>query len=130
MLHGIIEKLVNAVILLIEKRYNMKMIFAIVRPEKVYEVKGALSQAGFGASTKWAVSGRGKQHGIQVGELVYDEMSKNMLMITADDEDKNEIIDIIMDSARTGENGNSGDGRIFVLPIEEAYTISSQSKDN
>ncbi|MDD2980753.1 MAG: P-II family nitrogen regulator [Hespellia sp.] len=39
-------------------------------------------------------------------------------------------MDIIMDTARTGENGNSGDGRVFVVPIEEAYTISSQSKDN
>ena len=43
---------------------------------------------------------------------------------------KNEIIDIIMDTAQTGESGNSGDGRIFVLPVEESYTISSQSKDD
>ena len=70
------------------------MIYAIVRPEKVYEVNKALADAGYGASTKWSVAGRGKQHGIQVGELVYDEMSKNMLMIVCDDDDKNEIIDI------------------------------------
>ena len=108
----------------------MKMIFAIVRPEKVYEVNKALAEAGFGASTKWGVSGRGKQHGIQVGEIIYDEMTKNMLMVVCEDEDKNEIIDVIMDSAQTGENGNSGDGRIFVVPLEEAYTISSRSKDN
>lgn len=108
----------------------MKMIFAVVRPEKVYEVNKALADAGFGASTKWAVAGRGKQHGIQVGEIVYDEMTKNMLMVACDDEDKNEIIDVIMDNAQTGEEGNSGDGRIFVLPIEEAYTISSRSKDD
>ena len=57
-------------------------------------------------------------------------MTKNLLMIAADDEDKNEIIDIIMDAAQTGETGNSGDGKIFVLPIEESYTISSQSKDD
>ncbi|MDO5401869.1 MAG: P-II family nitrogen regulator [Eubacteriales bacterium] len=107
----------------------MKMIFAIVRPEKVYEVNKALVDAGYGASTKWSVAGRGKQHGIQVGEIVYDEMTKNMLMVACDEEDKNEIIDIIMDTARTGENGNSGDGRVFVVPIEEAYTISSQSKE-
>lgn len=107
----------------------MKMIFAIVRPEKVYEVNKALVDAGFGASTKWSVAGRGKQHGIQVGEIVYDEMTKNMLMVACEEDEKNEIIDIIMDTARTGENGNSGDGRVFVLPIEEAYTISSQSKD-
>ena len=68
----------------------MKMIYAIVRPEKVYEVNKALADAGYGASTKWSVAGRGKQHGIKVGELVYDEMSKNMLMIVCDDDDKNE----------------------------------------
>lgn len=111
-------------------RKVMKMIFAIVRPEKVYEVNKALADAGFAASTKWSVAGRGKQHGIQVGDIVYDEMTKNMLMIACDDDDKNEIIDVIIDTAQTGESGNSGDGRIFVLPIEESYTISTQSKDD
>jgi nitrogen regulatory protein PII 1 len=108
----------------------MKMIFAIVRPEKIYEVNKALSDAGFAASTKWSVAGRGKQHGIQVGDIVYDEMSKNVLMVVCEDDNKNEIIDIIIESAQTGESGNSGDGKIFVLPVEESYTISSQSKDN
>lgn len=108
----------------------MKMIYAIVRLEKAYEINKALADAGFGASTKWSVSGRGKQHGIHVGDVVYEEMSKNILMIACDDEDKNEIIDVIMDSAQTGEEGNSGDGRIFVVPIEEAYTISTRSKDD
>lgn len=107
----------------------MKLIFAIVRPEKVYEVNKALAEAGFAASTKWNVSGRGKQNGIQVGDIIYDEMSKNMLMVACDDENKNDIIDVIMDNAQTGETGNSGDGRIFVVPIEEAYTISTQSKE-
>lgn len=108
----------------------MKMIFAVVRPEKVYEVNKALADAGHTASTKWTVAGRGKQHGIQVGDIVYEEMTKNMLMVACDDDEKNEIIDIIIDTAQTGETGNSGDGRIFVLPIEESYTISNQSKDD
>lgn len=38
----------------------MKMIFAVVRPEKVYEVNKALADAGHTASTKWTVAGRGK----------------------------------------------------------------------
>jgi nitrogen regulatory protein PII 1 len=109
---------------------TMKMIFAIVRPEKIYEVNKTLSDAGYAASTKWSVAGRGKQHGIQVGDIVYDEMSKNVLMVVCEDEQKNDIIDIIIESAQTGESGNSGDGKIFVLPVEESYTISSQSKDN
>lgn len=114
-----------------ERKENpMKMIFAVVRPDKAYEINKALADAGYAASTKWTVAGRGKQQGIQVGDIVYDEMNKNMIMIACDDDDKNEIIDIIMDYAQTGENGNSGDGRIFVLPIEESYTISKQSKDD
>lgn len=108
----------------------MKMIFGIVRPEKAYEVNGALAEAGFFASTKWNVSGRGKQHGIQVGDVVYDEMSKVVIMVACTEEDKNEIIDIMMDHAQTGETGNSGDGKIFVVPVEESYTISSSSKDD
>lgn len=107
----------------------MKMIIAIVRPEKIMEVNHALAEGGFHASTKWAVSGRGKQRGIQVGDVVYEEMSKNLLMVAVDDDSKDEVIDIIIQSALSGDNGNSGDGRIFVLPIEEAYTISGQSKD-
>lgn len=108
----------------------MKMIFAIVRPEKIYEINKALADAGFAGSTKWSVSGRGKQNGIQVGDIVYDSMTKEMLMVACDDDSKNEIIDIIMDYAQTGEAGNSGDGRIFVVPVEEAYTISTQSKED
>ncbi len=108
----------------------MKMIYAVVRPKKVNDVVDALKDAGYGASTRWAVSGIGKQQGIQVGDVIYDEMTKSMLMIACKDEDKDEIIDIIIESAQTGETGNSGDGKIFVLPIGESYTISKQEKDD
>lgn len=107
----------------------MKMVWAVVRPEKVYEITAALAEAGFYASTKWGVAGRGKQKGIQVGDVCYEEMSKNAIMVVVEDENKNEVIDIIMESAITGDSGNSGDGKVFVLPVEESYTISSSSKD-
>lgn len=107
----------------------MKMIVAVIRNEKAYEVNKALEEAGYNASTKWNVSGRGRQKGIQVGDVVYEEMSKKLIMIIVNDESKNEVIDIIMDSAITGEYGNSGDGKIFVVPVNESYTISSQTKD-
>lgn len=108
----------------------MKMITAIVRPEKVYEVNNALSAAGFHASTKWNVEGRGKQRGIQVGDVIYEEMSKSFLVVVIEDEKKDEVIDIIMQTAMTGESGNSGDGKVFVVPVEESYTISNMSKDS
>lgn len=105
------------------------MVWAVVRPEKVYEVTGALAEAGYNASTKWQVAGRGRQKGIQVGDVCYEEITKNTIMVVVEDANKNEVIDIIMETALTGESGNSGDGKIFVLPIEESYTISSSSKD-
>lgn len=108
----------------------MKMIWSVVRPEKVYEVTNALAEAGYNASTKWQIGGRGKQKGIQVGDVFYEEITKMALMVVVNDEDKNEVIDIIMETSQTGEDGNSGDGKIFVLPIEESYTISSSTKDD
>lgn len=107
----------------------MKMVWAVVRPEKVYEVTSTLAEAGYNASTKWQVGGRGRQKGIQVGDVCYEEITKNAIMVVVDDESKDEVIDLIMQSAITGESGNSGDGKIFVLPVEESYTISSSSKD-
>lgn len=106
----------------------MLMIRAIVRPERVAFVMGALSKAGFTAVTEMDVYGRGKQNGITVGSVYYDELPKTMLLIIIDDKDKEQVVELIMDNARTGENGNMGDGRIFVLPVEEAYTISTKTK--
>lgn len=107
----------------------MKMVMAIIRPNSVVEVSKALEVAGYLASTKWGVSGRGKQRGIQVGDVIYEEIAKTSLMVVCDDDYKNEVIDIIMQSAITGDSGNPGDGKIFVLPVEESYTISEQVKD-
>ena len=98
----------------------MQMIRAIIRPEKVDEVVDELDSNGFPAFTKIDVFGRGKQKGIRIGPVVYDELAKVMLMIAVDDEDVGAVIKIIEDSARTG---SFGDGKIFVSPIDEAYTI-------
>ncbi|MCD5404962.1 MAG: P-II family nitrogen regulator [Desulfotomaculum sp.] len=103
----------------------MKMIRAIVRPEKSDEVVEALSQAGCVALTKMDVVGRGKQKGIQVGSVYYDELPKVMLMIVTEDEKVNEITDVIMKTAYTG---NYGDGKIFISPVEEVYTVRTGEK--
>ena len=98
----------------------MQMIRAIVRPEKVDEVVDSLDDGGFASFTRIDVFGRGRQKGIRIGPTVYDELAKVMLMIAADDTDVAEIIKIIEDAARTG---SFGDGKIFISPIDEAYTI-------
>lgn len=103
----------------------MLMIKAIVRPEKADAVLAELMRAGFPSVSKMDILGRGKQRGIQIGETFYDQISKKMLIMVVPDEDKEEVVKIIMRVARTGEKGAFGDGKIFVLPVQEAYTIST-----
>ena len=102
----------------------MKMIRAIVRPEKVEEVVDALDYAGYVALTKMDVIGRGKQKGIQLENIYYDEIPKTMLLLVAEDDETKKIIEIVAESSFTG---NFGDGKIFVSPVEEAYTVRTRS---
>lgn len=103
----------------------MIMIKAIVRPEKVGIVLSELCDAGFPAVTKIDVVGRGKQRGVKVGDIYYDELPKDLLMLVVSDEDKDDVVKIVMRSAKTGEKGAFGDGKIFVSAVDEVYTISS-----
>jgi len=107
----------------------MIMIRAIVRPEKSDAVLAALLDAGFTAVTKFGVAGRGKQRGIKIGEITYDEIPKTLLMSVVPARDKDFVIATIMKAARTGDKGAFGDGKIFVSPVEEVYTISSGVKE-
>jgi nitrogen regulatory protein PII 1 len=107
----------------------MLMIRAIVRPEKSDEVLAALMDAGFPAVTKYSVAGRGKQRGIKIGDVTYDEIPKTMLMMVVKDEDKDFVIQTVMDTARTAGKGAFGDGKIFVSPVEEVYTVSSGQQE-
>lgn len=106
----------------------MVMIRAIIRPERVGVVLQELSDAGFPAVTKMDVMGRGRQRGVKVGEVFYDEIPKEMLMMVVNDEDRDDVIKIIVRNARTGAKGAFGDGKIFVSPVDEVYTISSNTK--
>lgn len=98
----------------------MKMIRAIIRPEKETEVVLALEGAGFPALTKTHVFGRGKQKGLQVGPIHYDELPKVTLMLVVDDTRVDQVVKLVMDKARSGA---IGDGKIFISPVEAAYTI-------
>ncbi len=106
----------------------MKLIRAIIRPEKVADVLTELSDAGFPAVTKLDVVGRGKQRGIKVGDVYYDEIPKNLLMFVCEDEYKDHVVEVIKRKSKTGEKGAFGDGKIFVSDVEEVYTISSGEK--
>jgi len=107
----------------------MQLIRAIVRSEKSATVIKALFEAGYVAVTKVPVVGRGKQRGIKIGDITYDEIPKDLLMVVVEDEDKKFSVKTIMEAARTGKDGAFGDGKIFVSPVEEAYTISRGTKE-
>ena len=103
----------------------MLLVRAIIRPEKRGEVLYELSTAGFHAATVIDVMGRGKQKGIKIGSIVYDEIPKVMILMAVRDEDKEDVVSVIMRTAKTSDSGAFGDGKIFITPIEEAYTVSS-----
>ena len=105
------------------------MVQAVVRPEKVHQVMRSLLEAGFPAVTKMDVFGRGKQRGIKIGEITYDELPKEMLFVVVPDTDKDLVVETVLKSARTGEKGAFGDGKIFIFKVEETYTVSAGVKD-
>ncbi|MDA0264489.1 MAG: P-II family nitrogen regulator [Chloroflexi bacterium] len=98
----------------------MKMVRAIIRPDKEAEVASALAKANFPALTKWDVLGRGKQQGVQVGGQVYDELSKSMVLVVVEDDQVDSVRQTIEDAAFTS---HPGDGKIFVTSVDSAHTI-------
>lgn len=107
----------------------MVMVRAIIRPEKAMDVLADLAAAGFPAATKMAVSGRGRQKGVIVGDVYYDEIPKEMILCVVNDEEKETVVTTILNAARTAPNGAFGDGKIFVHKVLEAYTISSKKAE-
>ena len=103
----------------------MIMIRSIIRPEKVDDALAALMEAGFPAVTKISVVGRGKQRGIKIGEITYDEIPKELLITVVRNQDRDFVVKTIIKAARTGSKGAFGDGKIFITPVDEVYTISS-----
>ena len=98
----------------------MKMVRAIIRPEKEVAVAAALANEGFPAMTKWDVLGRGKQQGVQVGDHFYDELAKCMFMVVVEDDQVEAVSSAIQKAAYSGF---PGDGRTFVTGVEASYTL-------
>lgn len=97
----------------------IKMIWAAIRPGVVDRRVRALVAGGFSAMTRFDVYGRGKQKGVEISGENYD-MPKTVLMLVVAEDGLKAALEIIEGGARTG---SIGDGRIFVVPVEEAYTI-------
>ena len=99
---------------------------AIIRRERLQIVKEKLAEKGNYGLTHWHVMGRGKQRGVKIEGVQYDELPKEMLYIVVHDEHKTEVLMTIIHASRLNERGNPGDGRIFITNIDEGYTISDQ----
>lgn len=103
----------------------MIMLRAIVRPEKSDSVMQGLLESGYPGVTKIPVYGRGRQRGLKAGEVTYDELPKEMLLSVISEKDKDLVVNTILERARTRESGAFGDGKVFISPVLEVYTISS-----
>ena len=108
----------------------MKKIEAIIREERLDVVKKALEKNSYFGMTVSQVSGRGKQKGIplqwRVGEYRVDLLPKIKIELVVIDEDVPIAVDAIIRNARTGE---TGDGKIFVLPVENVVRVRTGDRD-
>jgi nitrogen regulatory protein P-II 1 len=108
----------------------MKKIEAIIREERLDAVKKALEEKSYFGMTVSEVSGRGKQKGImlqwRVGEYRVDLLPKLKIELVVLDEDVPIVIDAIVRNARTGE---TGDGKIFVLPVETVVRVRTGDRN-
>ena len=108
----------------------MKKIEAIIREERLNAVKKALEEKSYFGMTVSEVSGRGKQKGIplqwRVGEYRVDLLPKLKIELVVLDEDVDIAIEAIVRNAKTGE---TGDGKIFVLPVESVVRVRTGDRD-
>jgi nitrogen regulatory protein P-II 1 len=102
----------------------MKLIKAIIKPERFEIVKKALEEKGVTGMTVTEVQGRGEQKGITLEyrgkPMLVDMLPKIQIEIIAREQETDELIATIIESAKTGR---IGDGKIFVLPVETAIRV-------
>ena len=105
----------------------MKLIIAIVQPAKLDEVKDALNEVEVVRLTVMDVQGFGRQKGqtevYRGHEFTVSLLRKVQLQIAVNEEFVEPTISAIIKGGRTGEQGEIGDGKIFVLPLEDCIRI-------
>jgi nitrogen regulatory protein PII len=108
----------------------MKLIKSIVRPNKVDDVKDALTKLGISGMTVTEVRGHGKQKGhtaIYRGkEYAVSLLPKMEIEVVVADSVVDAAIAAIVQSGKTGE---IGDGRVFVMPVEQTYRIRTGERE-
>jgi nitrogen regulatory protein PII len=108
----------------------MKLLKAIIRPNKVDDVKDALAKLNISGMTVTEVRGHGKQKGhtavYRGKEYNVSLLPKMQVEVVVPDPIAEEAIRAIVEAARTGE---IGDGRVFVLPVAESYRIRTGERE-
>ena len=103
---------------------SIRLVMAYIRPDKLGDVKQALAEAGAPSLTVTNVSGRGSQpakKGQWRGEqYTVDLHQKVKIECVVADVPAEDVVDAIVEAGHTGEKG---DGKVFVLPVDEAYQI-------
>jgi nitrogen regulatory protein P-II 1 len=106
----------------------VKFIVAVIQPTKLRAVQQALARIGVTRMTVCDAQGYARQRGQTVfyrgHEYKTNLLRKVALEIAVNDDFLDRTIDCVMEVARTGPDGTIGDGKIFVLPMEEAIQIS------
>jgi len=108
----------------------MKKIEAIIQPFKFEDVKTALTTSGVEGMTITEVKGFGRQKGhkeiYRGSEYTVDVLPKVKVEVVCTDERADSIVKTIMETAKTGK---IGDGKVFVLPVSEAYRIRTEESN-
>jgi nitrogen regulatory protein P-II 1 len=108
----------------------MKLVKCIIRPNKLEDVREALGKLNVAGMTVSEVRGHGRQKGHKAiyrgREYSVTLLPKMMIEMVLPDNLVEEVIKAVMETTRTGE---IGDGRIFVLPVEQGYNIRTGERD-
>ena len=110
----------------------MKMVMAIIRHERLQEVQDVLDECGVSGVTVTEVKGCGAQRGYTEkyrGASVHISLRPRLKVeAVMQSEIVKTVVDKLAEAARTGEHGEVGDGKIFVLPVDEAIRIRTGEK--
>ena len=105
----------------------MKLVVGILRPNRLEAVKDALARSGVYGVTVTDVQGAGRQRGhteIYRGhEYRVDLVRKVKVEVAVDEDLVDRVVDVLIEAARTGLEGQIGDGKVFVMPLEDAVRI-------
>lgn len=105
----------------------MILVQAIIQPIRLSTVRSALEEAGYNETMVSDATGYGRQRGqtamFRGNEYRIDLLRKVIIELIIDEDDQDEVIEIIRTSARTGTRGEIGDGKIFILPVNNAIAI-------